>query len=111
MLDWVVPYGIAVGMGMIVGIAEVVSTFSESPRQALQTGWAWGLVLLNGVGAALMLALVLLSPAARASPMVTALSVGVGLPTLIRTKFTIARQFTGGQGGDLSLNLGWLYEQ
>lgn len=111
MPEWVVPYAIAVGFAMVVGIAEVVSTFSESPREAMLTGWAWGLVLLNGIAAALVLALVLLSPTARANSVLTALAVGVGLPTLIRTKFTVAKQFTGGEGGDLSLNLGWLYEQ
>lgn len=105
------PYAIAVGFAMVVGIAEVVSTFSESPREAMLTGWAWGLVLLNGIAAALVLALVLLSPTARANSVLTALAVGIGLPTLIRTKFTVAKQFTGGEGGDLSLNLGWLYEQ
>lgn len=111
MPDWVGAYAISVGLGMAVGIAEVVSTFRDSPREAMSTGWAWALVLLNGAAAAGVLALALLSPTVRNSPYLSALAVGVGLPTLIRTKFTVAKQFAGGEGGDLSINLGWLYDQ
>jgi len=68
-------------------------------------------VLLNAGVAALVLYLVLLNSAASENPLLTGVAVGVGLPTLVRTRFTVARQFSGGESGDLSLNLGWLYEQ
>jgi hypothetical protein len=44
-----------------------------------------------------------------ANPVLLAVAVGVGLPTLIRTKFTVAKQFMGGE--ELSINVGWLYDQ
>jgi len=49
-----------------------------------------------------------------ANSILTALAVGLGLPTLMRTKFTVAKRLVGGEGegeGDLSINIGWLYEQ
>ncbi|MEK7787436.1 MAG: hypothetical protein AAB658_18700, partial [Chloroflexota bacterium] len=40
-----------------------------------------------------------------------AISVGVGFPALIRTKFTLVKQFGGEGGSDVAVNLGWLYDQ
>src|ERR1051326_6122024 len=39
------------------------------------------------------------------------IGVGVGFPTLIRTKFTLAKQFGGDDKDDLNVNIGWLYDQ
>ncbi|MGH8605097.1 MAG: hypothetical protein ACREXR_20615, partial [Gammaproteobacteria bacterium] len=103
-------YGLVFLMGILVGIAEVVSTFSGSPKEALKTKWAWALVSLNGLASALVLLIV--AQYTQALNLLTALAVGAGFPTLIRTKFIAAKQFSGTtEGGDLSLNVGWLYEQ
>ena len=103
-------YGLVFLMGISVGIAEVISTFTGSPKEALKTKWAWALVLLNGLASALVLLIV--TQYTQALNLLTVLAVGVGFPTLIRTKFIVAKQFTGTtEGNDLSLNFGWLYEQ
>jgi hypothetical protein len=114
MSDTVSAYCIVSALGIAVGIAETISTFPASPTEALKTAWAFGLVLLNAVVAALVLAIVFMYAAqmrTTLNPLLTALAVGFGLPTLVRTKFTIAKQFGGGDGNDLSINLGWLYDQ
>lgn len=103
-------YGVVILRGVAVGIAEVISTFSSFPTEALKTGWAWGLVALNALAAVLVLFIVRYYTG-QSNPIMTALAVGVGLPTLVRTKFTLAKQFGGTEGNDLSINLGWLYDQ
>jgi hypothetical protein len=45
------PFVVASLLGATIGLAEVTSTFSTYPREALQTTWAWLLVLLNAVAA------------------------------------------------------------
>jgi len=103
-------YGVVFMIGITVGIAEVISTFPASPIEALKTVWAWGLVALNALSAVLVL-FVVRYYTEQSNSIMTALAVGFGLPTLVRTKFTIAKQFGGGDGNDLSINLGWLYDQ
>lgn len=102
------PYGIVSFLGMIVGIAEVIATFPNTPRDAFRTWWAWVLVILNMGVAAGVLAIAQFY-AEDVNPVLLAIAVGAGFPTLIRTKFTVAKQFMGGE--DLSINVGWLYDQ
>jgi len=102
------PYIIVVILGGVVGIAEVIATFSQTPRDAFRTLWAWILVAVNMGVAAGVLAISQIY-AKDANPVLLAVAVGVGLPTLIRTKFTVAKQFMGGE--ELSINVGWLYDQ
>lgn len=108
-----VPYLIVVVIGALVGLAEIISTFSATATMALRTVWAWVLVGLNAGAAALVLWVVKLFLPPTADPLATALAVGFGFPALIRTNFTIARRLEAaeGEGGELSINLGWIYEQ
>jgi hypothetical protein len=102
------PYIIVVILGGVVGIAEVIATFSQTPRDAFRTYWAWILVAVNMGAAAGVLAISQIY-AKNAHPVLLAVAIGIGLPTLIRTKFTVAKQFMGGE--ELSINVGWLYDQ
>lgn len=107
-MDPYLPYVIVVILGGVVGIAEVIATFSQTPRDAFRTYWAWILVAVNMGVAAGVLAIAQIY-AKDANPGLLAVAVGVGLPTMIRTKFTVAKQFMGGE--ELSINVGWLYDQ
>jgi hypothetical protein len=45
-------------------------------------------------------------------PFLLAIGVGIGFQALIRTKFTLAKQFGGlGRNGEVSVNVGWVYDQ
>lgn len=109
-LTAVVPYLVVTLLGVIVGLAELASTFADYPMDAVVSGWGLGLVGLNGMMAAIVFAVVRFY-APETNLFLLVLGVGIGFQALIRTKFTLAKQFSGGEGGDLSLNLGWLYEQ
>ncbi|MGB9723396.1 MAG: hypothetical protein ACP5OO_05570 [Chloroflexia bacterium] len=105
------PYIVVALLGMVVGLAELGSTFPNYPLEAITSGWGLGLVGLNGVVAALVLAIVRYY-APEADLFLLVLAVGVGFQAIIRTRFVLAKQFGGGgEERDLSLNLGWLYEQ
>ena len=105
-----VPYLSVILLGVVVGLAELASTFADYPMDAVVSAWGLGLIAFNGAMAALVFAIVrLYTPETELFLLV--LAVGVGFQALIRTKFTLAKQFSGAEGGDLSLNLGWLYEQ
>ncbi len=97
-------------LGAVVGLAEISSTFPNYPREALRTRWARILVLVNAVAAAAAYLIVSLY-AVDASPILLVLGVGIGFQAIIRTRFTIAKQIGGSGEGDVSLNLGWLYDQ
>lgn len=105
-----VPYLVVILLGVFVGLAELASTFPDYPMDAVVSAWGLGLIGLNGAMAAIVFAVVRFY-APEANLFLLVLAVGVGFQALIRTKFTLARQFSGAEGGDLSLNLGWLYEQ
>ncbi len=97
-------------LGAIVGLAEITSTFPNYPREALRTRWARILVLINAVAAVLAFWIARVY-APTANLILTVVGVGIGFQALIRTRFTLARQIGGSGNGDVSLNLGWLYEQ
>jgi len=106
-MNWL-PYIVVFMLGAIVGIAEIIATFSPSPREAFRTFWAWILVGVNALAATGVYAIVHFY-AKNINPVLLAVSVGIGFPTLIRTKFTVAKQFMGGE--DLSFNISWVYDQ
>ena len=111
--DWLgkaVPYLVVILLGVVVGLAELASTFSDYPMDAVISAWGLGLIALNGAMAAIVFAVVRIY-APETDLFLLVLGIGVGFQALIRTKFTLAKQFSGAEGGDLSLNLGWLYEQ
>lgn len=111
--DWltqVAPYyGIVILLGVIVGLAEISSTFPNYPREALRTRWAKLLILINALAATLAFWLAR-TYASTANLALLAIGVGIGFQALIRTRFTLAKQI-GGSGNDIELNLGWLYDQ
>jgi len=104
------PYLAVILLGVVVGLAELASTFADYPTDAIVSAWGLGLIVLNGAMAAIVLAVVRLY-ASETNLFLLVLAVGVGFQALIRTEFTLAKQFSGEGGGDLSLNLGWLYDQ
>lgn len=97
-------------LGAVVALAELVSTFKTYPREALRTQWAQILVFLNVVAAILALIVVELTMPSM-NPVLRVLSVGVGFQALIRTRFVLAKPINGSSNGEVSLNLGWVYDQ
>lgn len=106
------PYlGVAL-LGATVAMAELASTFPTYPREALRTRWSRILILVNVVAAILALIIARVTMP-EANPVLLVIGVGVGFQSIIRTKFVLARSI-GGPGereNEVSLNLGWLYEQ
>jgi len=107
-LGQLLPYVGVAGFGILVGMSEITSAFSDYPREALGTQWGKYLIGLN-VGAAVIALVAARVYAPEMDMLLLTLTVGAGFPTLIRTKFTLAKKFGGGE--DLSVNVGWLYEQ
>ncbi len=105
------PYLVVAVLGAGVGLSELASTFSDYPREAIATRWGQLLIWLNAVAAVLAFLIAQVYAPATINPLVLIIGVGVGFPALIRTKFTLAKQFGGEGSGDLNLNVGWLYEQ
>jgi len=103
------PYALVALLGGIVGLAEVWSTFAHYPRETLRTRWALLLILVNASAAALAFGISRIV-APDTNPALLVVGVGIGFQALIRTQFTLAKQL-GGSGGDISFNMGWLYDQ
>jgi hypothetical protein len=102
------PYVVAAFLGLVVGVTEVIATFSANPRDAFRTIWSWILILFNtGITLGVFAIIVFYTPTT--NKLVLAAAVGVGLPALIRTNFIVIKQFQGAQ--DLSINAGWLYDR
>src|SRR5262249_9628259 len=96
--DWltqVAPYyAIVILLGVIVGLAEISSTFPNYPREALRTRWAKLLILINTLAATLAFWLAR-TYASTANLALLAIGVGIGFQALIRTRFTLAKQIGG----------------
>jgi hypothetical protein len=105
-----IPYGVVGLLGAIVAIAELSSTFQTYPREALRTRWASVLVVINIVSAILALIITRITMP-EMNPVLQVLAVGVGFQALIRTRFILAKPINGRGEGEISLNLGWLYDQ
>ncbi len=107
----VTPYLVVGTLGAIVAIAELSSTFPTYPREALSTRWARIMILVNVVTAILALVLVRITMP-ETDVVLQVLTVGVGFQAIIRTRFVLAKPIgKGHNGGEISLNLGWLYDQ
>ncbi len=106
-----VPYIVVALLGLAVGLAELSSTFPNYPLEAITSSWGLLLLGVNGIIAAIVFAIArYYSP--ETNTFLLVLAVGIGFQSIIRTRFVLAKQFGGnGEGRDLSLNLGWLYEQ
>jgi hypothetical protein len=112
LLQLLLPYlGVAL-LGALVAVAELASTFATYPREALSTRWARILILVNVVAAGLAL-LIARVTMPETNPVLLVIGVGVGFQAIIRTRFVLARSMNGAEGSnnEVSLNLGWLYEQ
>jgi hypothetical protein len=105
------PFALVGGLGAGVGLAELTSAFNEYPREAIASRWGQYLVGLNALAAVGAYLVARLYAPDDVDPLVLILTVGLGFPTLIRTKFTLARQFGGSGQPDLTVDVGWLYEQ
>jgi hypothetical protein len=105
------PFFFVAVLGAGVGLAELASTFSDYPRESIATRWGQYLIWLNGAAAMLAFGMARIYAPKDIDPLILVLTVGVGFPTLIRTKFTLAKQFSGQGDEELSVNLGWLYDQ
>lgn len=110
---FLIPYAAVGALGAAVGLSEVSSTFSDYPLRALGNRWGQYLIVLNALAAMLAYLLARIYAPPDTDPIVIIVSVGIGFPALIRTKFTLAKNFSGASNGegDVSINLGWLYDQ
>ena len=98
-------------LGAAVGLAELTSTFEDYPREAIATQWGQYLIWLNGGTAVLAFFILRFYTPAETNIFLMILGAGLGFPTLIRTNFVFAKQFSGEEKKDMGINLGWLYEQ
>lgn len=106
-----VPYIVVALLGLAVGLAELSSTFPNYPLEAITSNWGLLLLGVNGIVATVAFAIARYY-APEVNTFLLVLAVGIGFQSIIRTRFVLAKQFGGdGEGRDLSLNLGWLYEQ
>lgn len=107
------PYLFVGLLGAIVGIAELTATFQTYPREALATSWAKLLIFVNAISAILAL-LIVQAAFPNGNTFIQLLGVGVGFQAIIRTNFVLAKPMgtrEGEQTGEVSINLGWLYDQ
>ena len=109
-----VPWGLyllAIGASLALAVAEVVSAFEPDPVRALRTGGSILLLLLNVAMAVLLLALVRSFGGGGDSPW-AALAIGLGVPTLVRTRFTVMRPLPGtAQSEGVEIRLDEIYER
>ncbi len=109
-IQMVSPFVFVGFLGGLIGVAELTSTFKVYPREALLTRWAWVLILANA-GAAVTAMLILRATMPQMNLATEILAVGLGFQAIIRTRFVLAKQVGAGNGGEVAVNLGWLYDQ
>jgi hypothetical protein len=109
-----VPWGLyllAAVASLVLAVSEVVSSFELDPVRALRTWGSTLLLLLNAAMAVLILALMHSFGAGGDSPWM-ALAVGLGVPTLVRTRFTVMKPLPGtAESEGVEIRLDELYER
>jgi hypothetical protein len=109
-----VPWGLyllAAVASLVLAVSEVVSSFELDPVRALRTWGSTLLLLLNAAMAVLILALMRSFGAGGDSPWM-ALAVGLGVPTLVRTRFTVMKPLPGtAESEGVEIRLDELYER
>ena len=105
------PYLVVGGLGAGVGLAELSKTFSDYPREAIAARWGQYLIWLNAIAAMFAYFVARIYAPPETNSVLLILTVGLGFPALIRTKFTYAKELDGEGSADSSVNIGWLYEQ
>ena len=104
-------YLLAIGASLALAVAEVVSAFEPDPVRALRTGGSILLLLLNVAMAVLLLALVRSFGGGGDSPW-AALAIGLGVPTLVRTRFTVMKPLPGTVASEgVEIRLDEIYER
>lgn len=102
------PHIIVVTAGFLIGLSEVQSVFKNTFLQALLTRWGITLLLFNSLTAELVYILITLRYESLPKNL-TALSVGIGFPTLLRTRFTLKKSFDPKEG-DFTFGLDQIYQ-
>jgi hypothetical protein len=109
-----IPWGLyllAAVASLVLAVSEVVSSFELDPVRALRTWGSTLLLLLNAAMAVLILALMHSFGAGGDSPWM-ALAVGLGVPTLVRTRFTVMKPLPGtAESEGVEIRLDELYER
>jgi hypothetical protein len=105
------PYVMATVISGVLAIAEIVTVFENDPMRALRTRGAAILVLLNIAFVLTLLYIVynLGGTAAQGNRILTALGVAFGLPTLLKTRFTLIKPLPGSGEEGIAISLDELY--
>ncbi|MFZ6029511.1 MAG: hypothetical protein ACOYYS_17500 [Chloroflexota bacterium] len=102
-------YFVAAMLSMTLAVAEIVTVFEQDAQRALRTWGAFLLICLNVAASTLILAL-LQELGAEVNVWLGA-AVGIGLPTLIRTRFTVLKPLPGSSSEGVDIQLDQLYER
>src|SRR5512145_113357 len=102
-------YLVAGLLSMTVAIAEIVTVFEQDAQRALRTWGAFSLICLNLAASILILAL--LGELGAKVNIWLGVAVGIGLPTLIRTRFTVLKPLPGSTSEGVDIQLDQLYER
>lgn len=102
-------YLVAGLLSMTVAVAEIVTVFEQDAQRALRTWGAFLLICLNIAASALILAL--LGELGADVNVWLGVAVGIGLPTLIRTRFTVLKPLPGSTSEGVDIQLDQLYER
>jgi hypothetical protein len=104
-------YLLAAVASLVLAVSEVVSSFELDPVRALRTWGSTLLLLLNAAMAVLILALTRSFGGGGDSPW-AALAIGLGVPTLVRTRFTVMKPLPGtAESEGVEIRLDELYER
>lgn len=102
-------YLVAGLVSMLVAIAEVVTVFEQDAQRALRTTGAALLIFINFATSILILAL--LGELGVEINTWMGLGVGVGLSTLVRTRFTVLKPLPGSTSEGVDIQFDQLYER
>lgn len=93
LLQFLLPYAIVLLVSLLVGVSEIMTEFEKEFLDAILTRWGATLLLFNIISAEAVFIGFLVQGNFEddANQLLLALSVGVGFPTLIRTRFTLKK--------------------